>query len=110
MKRETKEQKEDKRMLQEMLFDAEQEERQLAASGYPPSLAKATMDEFDYAVGLSNGVVIRFRRAVPNGQFVTLKEVEELFPGIGRPRYPLDRGIDVRLTSIEWCADAPAGS
>ena len=78
---------------------------------YPPSLLKAVLDPFDYALGLKNGAVIRFGSAVLNGAFVTLTRnglsPEHMSDEIG---YILDRGIDVRVSEILWCADAPDGS
>lgn len=78
----------------------------------PESLLKATHDEFDYALGLENGTVIRFRKAKLRGSFVYLDQImewdsQEVDAGVG---YSFDRGVDVRIESIVWCADAPRGS
>lgn len=78
----------------------------------PPSLLKACFDRpFDYALGLRNGLIIRFGGATINGEWISLDDIkgysnkEELVVG-----YPMDRGMDVRLSEIIWCADAPEGS
>lgn len=72
---------------------------------FPESLAKACSDEFDYAMGLKSGDVIRFRSARIDGDFVHLDGEE-----ISGLRYPCPRGVDVRISEIMWCADAPEGS
>jgi hypothetical protein len=75
---------------------------------YPRSLLKATCDEFDYALRLSSGEIIRFRSAEIHGDYVRLSDVEK---GDEQPLpFIFDRGIDVRLSAIIWCADAPNGS
>jgi hypothetical protein len=85
---------------------------------YPPSLLKAAEDCFDYALRLSSGEIIRFRSAKIHGYYVTLYggtgeydsrslaecEQPSLMPFI------FDRGLDVRVSDIVWCADAPSGS
>jgi hypothetical protein len=87
---------------------------------YPPSLLKAVSDPFDYALRLRTGEVIQFQSAELNGDYVTLT----LHGGLGdhadtynphgqdgpRLEYPCPRGVDVRLSEIVWCADAPEGS
>lgn len=87
---------------------------------YPPSLVKAAGDYFDYALQLSNGTVLTFRRATLHGVYATLHNdegaaypttagktwTEDKFP----LAYPCPRGVDVRISEIVWCADAPEGS
>ncbi len=72
----------------------------------PPSLVKATHDPFDYALALRDGTEILFSEALIMGQFVrlTLLHAERLFDHI------MERGVDVRISDIMWCADAPDGS
>jgi hypothetical protein len=75
---------------------------------YPPSLIKASLDEYDYACRLVTGEIIRFTSAAIHGDYVTLgvntEEQERPLP------FTFDRGIDVRIKDIVWCADAPNGS
>lgn len=70
---------------------------------YLPALVKACIDPFDYAVGLRNGLTLRFEYAEIHGDFVTLHEPE------GLP-FPCPRGLDVALADILWATDAPNGS
>lgn len=77
----------------------------------PESLLKATHDEFDYAIGLRTGDVFRFRRATLAGDFVHLDDVVEWdYIDSADSAYTLDRGVDIRLSDVVWCADAPRGS
>ena len=84
--------------------------------GFPPALAKAIMDPFDYAIGLRDGKIIHFSEAkfdIHNPGWIHLDEVQAegkaQAKGISIP-YPLDRGVDVRIADIMWAADAPNGS
>lgn len=80
------------------------------------ALAKACFDEFDYALKLRTGEVIRFSLATYLGNGWIHLNVE----GCNQPdHYPLafsklsrgvDRGVDVRLSDIVWVMDAPEGS
>lgn len=87
-------------------------EARLAAMGYPPSLIKACRDPFDYALQLRNGPIIHFFAAYEHGEWVTL--VFEPAVDIHAPTpmggYPFERGVNVRVADIVWCADAPNGS
>ncbi len=92
----------------------------------PASLIKACYDLFDYALGLTNGMVIRFSKATVTGDYVELTVTGDwaghgvvsglTIPARGagdlsQPYTPsFDRGIDVRIDQIVWCADAPDGS
>lgn len=92
--------------------------------GYPPALAKACWDSFDYALMLRSGMVVYFREATPvSSAWVTLREVHAVMPANKfRPdKYPdptfcrgsesvFPRGLDVRVDDIAWVADAPHGS
>jgi hypothetical protein len=86
----------------------------------PPSLLKAAFDyPFDYVLGLRSGHVLRFDGCRFHGQWVNVTldgNFEDwAMPGgvraplLGTP-YKFDRGVDVRLDEIVWCADAPQGS
>ena len=80
---------------------------------YPPALAKACEDSFDYALGLVGGEVIFFARAEPiNETWVHLDDVTRGPTALrdDNQQATFDRGLDVRLDSIVWVADAPHGS
>lgn len=96
--------------------------------GYPPALAKACCDSFDYALGLKTGQIIYFDEAEPRGRrWVHLDGVksyghikpnadardEGWVTGRDGKRYEgalFDRGVDVAIDAIAWVADAPHGS
>jgi hypothetical protein len=82
------------------------------AREFPESLLKAVGDEFDYALGLRDGTVIRFARAAITGPaFVRLNDIRQVdYADVARTPYSFDRGIDVRISEIAWCCDAPQGS
>ena len=83
---------------------------------YPPALLKAAGDYFDYALRLSTGEIIRFRSAKIHGDYATLYggdggyEAQSLLKDNPSLPFSFDRGIDVRVSEIVWCADAPNGS
>ena len=74
----------------------------------PTSLIKACFDEFDYALGLKSGLVIQFYMATIRGLFAELliRPDERLYV----KGYLMPRGVEVRISEIEWCCDAPDGS
>lgn len=81
---------------------------------YPASLIKAACDPFDYALGLNDGTIIRFSEAEFHGKWVTILGQQD-----GHGDHPFEteiygfrfhRGLDIRLDTISWCADAPEGS
>jgi hypothetical protein len=83
----------------------------------PPSLLKALVDPYDYALALRDGTVIRFNHAEISGDFAILfgdSQVADtpvkMFRPEGLATYQCPRGIDVRIADITWCADAPEGS
>ena len=76
----------------------------------PPSLIKACGDPFDYALKLRTGEIIFFESASIHGKFATLKIVDDPSTGQRTTPMPFPRGLDVRLSDIVWCADAPYGS
>lgn len=86
------------------------------AAKFPASLLKSVVDyAFDYALQLRSGEVIRFQGARLHGEFVHLNGIQyRTAPGTAgtttKPRFPFDRGLDVRVADIVWCADAPEGS
>jgi hypothetical protein len=74
----------------------------------PEALLKATYDTFHYALRLRTGEIIRFSRAFIQGEFVHL-DLDDLY--VNYQPFPfntdkaLERGVDVRLSSIEWVSD-----
>lgn len=83
--------------------------------GYPPSLAKACFDNaFDYALCLIDGTVWRVSgvRAISRDYVQINKADFNTLSGDkhDKPKYPFERGVDVRVDCIMWIADAPEGS
>lgn len=74
---------------------------------YPSSLLKAVGDEFDYALGLKDGTVFRFSMASLEGDFAHLMDIRPTTKPFG---FTFDRGVEVRISEIAWCCDAPEGS
>lgn len=71
-------------------------------------LSKACHDPFDYAVGLSNGAVIRFTEASFDKHtpgWIHLSEIK-----CGTLPFPAERGVSIRIKEIVWIMDAPEGS
>jgi hypothetical protein len=82
---------------------------------FPPALAKAASDPFMYAIGLVTGEVVYFHMCVLwDGGWVTLhpeSDIDGFLPGHGQDfRVRAQRGLDVRVDHVVWCADAPDGS
>lgn len=82
---------------------------------YPPSLIKACFDEFDYALGLKDGRILRISHAKVYGDWVRVWgqeyvgdehcfEKDKEFP------FSCPRGLDIKFDDIVWFADAPDGS
>jgi hypothetical protein len=70
------------------------------------ALAKACVDEFDYALKLETGEIFRFTGArIINSAWVHINGI-----GKNRATWGHERGIDIRLSSIVWVMDAPEGS
>ena len=79
---------------------------------YPPSLLKACCDEFEYVCRLSTGETIYFTKATISGDYCTLDGLDpskQLSDNKQQLPNPFPRGLDVRLSGIVWCADAPNG-
>lgn len=85
----------------------------------PHALRKACYDPFDYALGLTNGTIIFFSSAEfdpksPEWITLCLDNVtgQNVQPDVFKRilSIPFDRGLEVRLSEIAWCADAPYGS
>ncbi len=70
------------------------------------ALAKACVDEFDYALKLDTGEIFRFTGArIINSAWVHITGIGE-----SRATWGHERGIDIRVSSIVWVMDAPEGS
>lgn len=88
--------------------------------GYSPALAKACIDSsFDYAMCLIDGTVWRICGArainkdyvhVGKVDFETCSSTKDYRDEHDKPKYPFERGVDVRVDCIMWIADAPEGS
>jgi len=80
---------------------------------YPQSLLKACVDQFDYACRLTTGEIVYFTNATIHGDYCTLdglnSTIHDRDPQKTLP-HPFPRGLDVKLSEIVWCGDAPAGS
>ena len=73
------------------------------------ALCKACLDEFDYALQLRNGTVIRFEFAkIISKDWVHLDRWNG--EDSGNLPFSARRGIDVRISDIVWVMDAPEGS
>lgn len=88
------------------------EEGMRAATG-SDVLAKASTDNFDYAIGLVDGSVFRFceARLVKGSLMIDLHDARRVSPTDHDEDlcvYP--RGVEVRISSIIWATDAPMGS
>jgi hypothetical protein len=93
----------------------EEDYRRLKQALGSPALAKACLDDFDYALRLKSGEVIRFTSAEWHGNgWLTLNGIdpaEDFRPPHRQDLpFPADRGVDVRLDDILWVMDAPCGS
>jgi hypothetical protein len=74
---------------------------------------KDCVDEFEYACGLTSGEIIYFTKATVSGEYCTLDGLEaaqQLSYAKQHLPHSFPRGLDVRASSILWCADAPNGS
>jgi hypothetical protein len=78
---------------------------------FPDSLLKACGDPFTYAMRLRTGEVIVFSEARIDGEFCHISGNGEA-EAEWRNEIPFEhpRGIDVRISDIVWCCDAPNGS
>ena len=79
---------------------------------YPQSLLKACGDQFDYACKLTTGEIISFGNATIRGEYCTLNvnPASHMHDGPSNLPHPFPRGIEVKISEIVWCADAPNGS
>jgi hypothetical protein len=83
--------------------------QRLRAAGWPEALVKALYDYFDYAARVRGLGVVRFREAEDLGHgWVRLKDLfwtDDDPASAGLP-YSFERGVDVRVSDVMWCADA----
>ena len=78
---------------------------------YPPSLLKAAIDPFSYGVLLRDGTYFEFQEAQIHGDFVHLTSQTAAFAADEtNARWHFPRGVDIRVSDIVLCADAPYGS
>lgn len=83
---------------------------------YGTHLLKATVDYFDYAMRLTSGDLIYFNLARIQGEWIYVggDDFQNATWHDGPPRAtqnpPFDRGLQIHLSAIAWCADAPFGS
>jgi hypothetical protein len=84
--------------------------------GYPPALAKACCDYFENALKLKTGETIFYSKAKPiSKEWVFIDGINDTQIGLqGKSEALLDvpfaRGMEIRVSEIVWCADAPNGS
>jgi hypothetical protein len=79
------------------------EDKAPIVNSYPPALAKACCDPFEYQVCLSTGEIIDFEHAEPiSRDWVHLNKIS------GGRRAA--RGLNVAVEKIVWVADCPEGS
>lgn len=90
------------------------EHARLVKLGMPPALAKAVLDPFDYYLRTISGVEVYFESAEEvNSEWVRLLEPKRdhftQAQKSGRCQ-GWHRGLEVRISEIAMCADAPFGS
>jgi hypothetical protein len=87
----------------------EEELKKCEALGMGPMLAKACVDDFEYALGLSCGTTLRFSHArIVNDNWISISaQPEDFKKAFG---YPMPRGVEICIKNIVWVADAPYGS
>ena len=80
-------------------------------------LEKSQVDQFDYALKLITGERIRFSYATKHGDWLFLGEArydrgvdKDTISWQNSSEGDFPRGLDVRISSIVWMADAPYGS
>lgn len=79
---------------------------------YPPDLRKAVCDPFSYALGTTTGLVFEFTQAAltTGGEWLDLTGVTSAVLRGDDLGFCFERGVSVRITNIQWIADAPHGS
>jgi hypothetical protein len=87
------------------------------ATRYPPSLIKAACDPYDYALRIVTGEVVYFYACTLHEDWVHIEALDgdlrrSLHAEIKEADLSIkaERGLDIRLEHIVWCADAPFGS
>jgi hypothetical protein len=84
--------------------------------GYPPALAKACCDYFENALKLRTGEVIFYTKAEPiNKDWIFIDGIDDQTLSLqnkssGLPDVGFHRGMEIKISEIIWCADAPNGS
>ena len=73
------------------------------------SLAKASEDTWDYAIGLPGGIVVLCGSVKRRGDIIELCDVRKVVTSDGADVLQYDflwnRGLEVKLTAIVWAAD-----
>jgi hypothetical protein len=73
------------------------------------SLAKASVDRWDYAVGLHSGIVILCSESKRRGDIIDLMGIRKVLDPSGNEVLHGDflwgRGMEVKLSAIAWSAD-----
>ncbi len=84
--------------------------RDISLLGMPPLVTKSLYDPFDYVIRLTDGSEIFYEFAMLSGnlEFLHLTGIKEVSGPISR--WNTDRGVDVAVSSIVFCIDAPNGS
>jgi len=92
-------------------------QQQVAEQTYPPTLVKALGDHFTYALMLKTGQIISFVEAeFISTSWVRLRQPQfhadmgELHLCSSFETAEFERGLEVRVSEIVWCVDAPNGS
>ena len=108
-------------------YESEPDTCKTCFSTIPYALRKAENDPFDYALQLTNGLIIRFETLdFLNRNWIRIPDecIKETHPWEriqrGTPAYPyhtygplnftFDRGIEININQIVWVTDAPEGS
>jgi hypothetical protein len=84
---------------------------------YGHHLLKSTIDPFEYAIRLTSGDLIYYQEAAIKGDWVvipydgfTARHHGEGVPPRATDNPPWERGLQIHVDAIAWCADAPFGS
>lgn len=93
--------------------DAEKKTKWLESLLGSEALAKACNDDnFDYALKLRTGEVVRFvgARVLSSGWVRVYLDEHKRWDTANPFPFKADRGVDIRISEIVWVMDAPDGS
>ena len=72
-------------------------------------LAKASVDCWEYAVGLKSGLVVHCYQVEVRGDWLTLKGIQRVELSNGKEpllsRFYFGRGMECRISEVAWAAD-----